>query len=261
MKLHINETDMEQFRTHLEECNLSPHTVKKYVLDICKLKGYMEEQNCSLNRDSIAAYLESMKNAGYKLYTLNTIAASINSYCRFIGQPDLQCSHFKIRRKNNFDTQSHLTSEEYDSLIYTAQKQGDFLMALLVQVLASTEIRMNELQYLTVESLKTGVVRVIRAGEIYDIYIPDDLLNGLSAYVKYQKKESGIILSKKNGQILDRKSLWRNLKKLAEKAGVNSDKVCSRNLKKQLNKGYIAIDFSERNENGVSDRLRRGRRV
>jgi integrase len=184
-----------------------------------------------------------MKEAGYKLYTLNTIAASINAYCRFIGRPDLRCSHFKIHRKNNLDMQSYLTSDEYEALIRTAKEQGDYLMAMFIQVIASMEIRMNELQYLTVESLDEGVVHVVRAKEEYDIYIPDELLDGLRLYVNQQKKESGIILSKKDGRVLNRKSLWRKLKNLAEKAGVNPDKVSLRNLKKQLNKDYVEVEF------------------
>jgi site-specific recombinase XerD len=250
MELQISETEIGKFREHLTEMDLNPNTVKKYVLDIEKLKAYLEEQDDVVNRVSIAAYLEKLKQEGYKLYTLNTIAASINAYSRFIGHPELQCSHFKIRRNNNLDRQSQLTAEEYESLIHAAREQGDFFMVLLIQVIASTELRMNELQYLTVESLEDGVVQVLRSGEAYDIYLSDDLLGGLCSYAKHQQKQSGIIFCGKNGKVVDRKSLWRSFKKLAEQAGVNPEKVCARNLKKQLNKEYIPVDFSRESQGG-----------
>lgn len=245
MAFHICEKEIRQFHTHLIDTDLNPHTVKKYVSDICRLRTYLEEKQYPLNQAALDAYLQSMKEEGYGLRSINTVVAGINSFCRFMGL-DLQCSSFRIRQKNNLDVQRHLTSEEYHALIYTAQEQGDYRMMLLIQVLAGTQLRVNELESLTVEALEEGVVSVKRAGEEYEIYIPMELLDGLCGYVEHQVIQSGIIFSTRTGKVLDRRNVWRNLKNLAREAGVDPDKVYPQNLKRQLKKEYVAIKYSDR---------------
>ena len=75
--------------------------------------------------------------------------------------------------------QTHLTVEEYDTLLRRAVEQKNYRLVLLIQIFASTDIRINELQYLTVYSLDEGGMTVPRAGEPYEILLPQDLIGDL----------------------------------------------------------------------------------
>ena len=114
---------------------------------------------------------------------------------------------------------------------------------MLIQVLGNTDIRLNELQYLTTNSLEKGSVTVIRNNEEYNIKIPDDLLGGLYEYIEHEKKITGLIFCTRKGTPLERSNVWRMIKKLAIDARVNHDKVYLQNLKQQLGKKYYSIKY------------------
>ena len=46
--------------------------------------------------------------------------------------------------------------QEYEKLVKTAYKKGDIRLALIIETLGSTGIRISELKYITAESLKYG---------------------------------------------------------------------------------------------------------
>lgn len=116
---------------------------------------------------------------------------------------------------------------------------------LLIQIFASTDIRINELQYLTVDSLDEGGMTVPRAGEPYEISLPQDLIGDLYEYIEFENISEGIIFCTKKDTALDRSYIWKQLKELATDAGVNPDKVYPQNLKRQLVRRHFTIEYSQ----------------
>lgn len=114
---------------------------------------------------------------------------------------------------------------------------------MLIQVLGNTDIRLNELQYLTTHSLEMGKITVMRNREEYNIRIPDDLLDGLYKYIDHEAIINGVIFCTRKGTPLERSNIWRLIKKLAVDAGINPDKVYPQNLKQQLGKKYYSIKY------------------
>ena len=114
---------------------------------------------------------------------------------------------------------------------------------MLIQVLGNTDIRLNELQYLTTHSLEMGKITVMRNREEYNIRIPDDLLDGLYKYIEHEEIITGVIFCTRKGTPLERSNIWRLINKLAVDAGVNPDKVYPQNLKQQLGKKYYSIKY------------------
>lgn len=147
MTFTITSIDLEQFHTYLSSSGKNLETVKKYVRDITRLSSYLSEHSITFTQFALDEYIESLRQHGYSIRSINSVIASIRSFCRFAGREDLQCKSFNVRRKNNLDEQMCLTSEEYMTLIHTAEDNRSYALAWLIQIFSTTQIRLNELQY------------------------------------------------------------------------------------------------------------------
>lgn len=245
----LTPSDIKQFQSYLMDSNIKLNTAKKYVRDVNKLAHFLSDQTQILSQSSLDAFLKSLPDAGYEARSINSIIASIKSYCKYAGRTDLHCKSLNIRKKCSQDIQARLTEEEYEALLHTALEQENYRLVLLIQIFALTDIRMNELQYLTVEALEEGVVTVPRAGEPYEVLLPQDLIGDLYEYIDYQEISDGIIFCTKKGTALDRSYIWRQMKELAVEAQVDPDKVYPQNLKRQLVRSHFTIDYQGEGNN------------
>lgn len=105
------------------------------------------------------------------------------------------------------------------------------------------DIRLNELDKLTVESLSEGSISVVRAHKSCKLQIPKDIVSALQEYVKFAEISEGIIFRSSSGNAMDRSNICKALKKLAKEAGLDSEKVSPRTLKRQLSKDFYTIDY------------------
>ena len=214
----------------------------KYMRDIRRFQIFLSDNSYPISQDTADKYIEILKNADYSISSINTIISCINTFCNFIGRNDIHCVNLKKSKTESTDSDL-LTVDEYNQLLKTAINNNDYRLAMLIQVLGNTDIRLNELQYLTTHSLEMGKIAVIRNSEEYNIRIPNDLLDGLYKYIDHEAIINGVIFCTRKGTPLERSNVWRLIKKLAVDAGVNPDKVYPQNLKQQLGKKYYSIKY------------------
>lgn len=244
----ITPTDISNFESYLVQSDKNINTIKKYVRDIMKFRTFLLDKHKEFTQAATDEYLQSLIDAGYETRSVNSVIAGIKSFCKFLGRTDIYCKSLKIRKKNNQESKLRLTPEEYKRLIDTALERQDYRMVQLIQVLGGTELRISELNDLTVEAVKDGVVTVLRAGEEYDIYLPETLLEGLEGYIDHLGLQTGGIFRTSNGNVIDRGYIWRQMKLLAERAGVDQEKVYPQNLKRQLIRQYYTISYPDNRE-------------
>ena len=79
---------------------------------------------------------------------------------------------FRIQRQLFRENQKELTRGEYHRLLSTAQVSGRERLALLMEAICATGIRVSEVQYLTVEAVKAGKAEISLKGKIRTILIP-----------------------------------------------------------------------------------------
>ena len=91
MTYQLTQSSIEQFQSALMESDIKLNTAKKYVRDVKKLALFLSAQEKSLSQDSLDAFLRSLPEAGYGACSINSIIASIKSYCKYAGLTDLQC--------------------------------------------------------------------------------------------------------------------------------------------------------------------------
>lgn len=105
-----------------------------------------------------------------------------------------------------------LTREEYHRLVAAAEIRGRERLALLLETICATGIRVSEVRYITVEAAHTGRAEVSLKGKIRTILLPGKLCRKLLKYAKDRKIASGEIFLTEAGHSISRKQIWSEMK-------------------------------------------------
>lgn len=123
-----------------------------------------------------------------------------------------------------------------------AQRAGDERLALILQTICATGIRVSELRFISAEAVRSGRSEVFNKGKRRTVFLPDRLRRLLKAYLKKQKITAGAVFVTRTGRPLDRSNIWRAMKALCESAGVEPSKVFPHNLRHLFARAYYALE-------------------
>ena len=217
------------FSTALFQAERSQATVEKYLRSVRDFFRYLDGRPVA--KSVILDWKDSLRRRGYAPSTVNASLAALNYLLNFLGWSDC-CTHYlKIQRRLFRDSKQELTRAEYKRLVAAAEAAGDRGLALLMETICSTGIRVSEVQYITVEAAKNGKTEIALKGKIRTILLPAKLCRKLLKYAARQKTASGAIFRTKSGKAMSRYQIWSKMKKLCVRAGVDAGKVFPHNLR------------------------------
>ena len=98
---------------------------------------------------------------------------------------------------------------------------------LFRSTICATGIRVSEVRYITVEAARLGRAEVSLKGKVRTILLPAKLCRKLEKYARKNKTVSGEIFLTRNGHPLSRRQIWREMKALCAKAGVEPSNTIS----------------------------------
>lgn len=124
---------------------------------------------------------------GYAPGTVNAMLVPLNRFLDFLGYGNCKVKALRIQRRLFRENRKELTRQEYDRLLSTARTQGKERLALLMEAICATGIRVSEVQYLTVEALREGRAEISLKGKIRTILIPGKPRKKLLQYAKKEK--------------------------------------------------------------------------
>lgn len=226
---------LKMYIQYLREQERSKSTIKSYQRELMSLQLFLDCQ--PVTKDKLLSY-KTMLTSHYAPTTCNVSIAALNSYLKYIGRPDLMLNPLKIQRQIYEPADKELTRREYDKLIRAANINGQEKLSLIIQTICSTGIRISELQYISVESLKEGKTLVTNKGKSRVVFIPTQLQRVLKKYVINSNISSGPIFATRSGKPIDRSNIWTSMKKLCHIAGVNPQKVYPHNLRHLFARTY-----------------------
>lgn len=207
----------------------SPGTIEKYQQDTkafaCWLKGR------PVTKETAAQWKSHLQDLGYAPVTINSMLAALNGLFRFLGWEDCRVKFLKIQRKLFRESSRELTRQEYDRLHTCADHLGRDRLALLMETICSTGIRVSEVKYITVEAARQGKAEIVLKGKVRVILLSSKLCRKLLNYAWKQKTASGAIFRTRSGRELGRRQIWAELKGLCGSAGVEPSKVFPHNLR------------------------------
>ena len=206
----------------------APGTIEKYLRDVRAFAAWTE--NRPVTQELAAAWKEHLLATGHSPGTVNSMLAALNSLFRFLDW-NIQVKFLKIQRKLFRDQARELTREEYDLLVSTARASGKERLALLMEAICATGVRVSEVRYLTVEAARAGRAEIALKGKIRTILLTNKLCRKLLKYARKNKIASGEIFITRSGKSMSRRQIWAEMKGLCKAAGVDPRKVYPHNLR------------------------------
>ena len=215
----------------------SKNTVDKYARDIKDFILWSEGNGTSafsleiIDKEILIKYKLYLKDKYSKVSTVNSKISSINTFLEFSNLQNLKIKIIKCQKSLFGNKDRQLTRNELKRLLDAAYKKKDKRIYYLMLVIARTGIRVSEVKYITVDAVRDGKAIVDNKGKVRPVIIPRKLCKLLMDYCKSHNIKKGAVFITRNGNAIDRKNIWQEMKDLCEKAHVDSKKVFPHNLR------------------------------
>lgn len=161
------------FRGYLQRLEASTNTVSKYIHDV-KLLSVMEG-DCIETLEQLLHFKQQLQQKGYAARSINSMLSAVNKFVCYCGHPEWKLRFLKVQRVSFADEQREISRAEYQRLVEAADKRGDQRLALIMQTICATGIRVSELHAITVAGIKKGVVEICSKAKIRTILLPKGL--------------------------------------------------------------------------------------
>lgn len=235
--LTITKEQIKNYIIFLREQERSESTVQKYAHDLNTLAEFLDGRPVA--KGLLLEWKEDLVGT-YAPASVNTILAAVNRFLTFCGWSELRLRPLKIQKALFLNEEKELTRAEYIRLIRAAERKENERLALVIQTICATGIRVSELRYITVEAVQAGRAEVNNKGKRRTVFLPDKLRRLLKIYLRKQKITAGAVFISRNGRPLNRSNIWRDMKALCESAGVEEGKVFPHNLRHLFARTYYA---------------------
>ena len=225
------------YHAYLIESEKSKATISKYIHDVSELVKFIGKRELS---KAIIAEYKSYLTENFKPSGVNSKLAAVNSFLEFIGRSDCKVKPLKLQKNIFSNARKELKKSDYEKLVKYALKSGNERLALILQTICSTGIRVSELQYITVSAVQKNTAEINCKGKFRVIFIPKLLGKLLRQYIKKEKITAGAVFVTRNKKPISRSQIWRMMKEICEKSGVSPEKVFPHNLRHLFARTYYS---------------------
>lgn len=214
----------------------SENTLEKYK---CNITRFIEfTRNEEINKDKVLAFKQSLIEMKLRTSTINNYIVVVNKFLKWIGLKECTVKQIKQQRKSSLNEM--LTVSDYKRLLRFAKKYNRMDIYYIMKILVMTGIRISELEYFTVENLKTNYIEVQNKGKERVIVIRQDLIRELRKYCRENRIRSNYIFKgQSKGKMINQSTIWRNMKKIAGIARVKKSKVHAHSFRHLFAKLYL----------------------
>lgn len=228
----------EEYKKELIKNELSAKTINKYLRDVKKYFDFCGSEKIEAECfDSMLKYKEYLKKI-YKSSSVNSYLISLNRYVKWLKKDYLRVSLIKCQRK--YFTSSELAISDYRTMLKFADNSGNTKWYLIMRCLGSMGIRVGELRFITYEAVLSGNAEIFFKSKQRTILIPDRLQRELLDFCQSCGVRTGAIFMNKSGTApLDLSVIWRNLKKIANGAGIENTQVYPHNFRHMFARVYM----------------------
>ena len=232
----ISKESITSFCMYLHERECSEATVSKYLHDVEQLRSFCG--GSVEDKSALITFKRDLQRRGYAASSVNSMLAAVNRFLEFAGHPEWKLRFLKVQRTTFSDGKRELSQRDYEKLLQAAKARGNERLAMLVQTICATGIRVSEVRAITVESLRRGQAEIRNKGRIRVILIPRKLCKTLENYCRKRRIRSGQVFVTRTGKPLDRSNIWKSMKRLAVLARVEVEKVFPHNLRHLFARTY-----------------------
>ena len=146
----ITAEHLTAFGRHLTARERSRGTVENYLRGVRAFAVWLD--GAPVGERSAGEWKRALLRRGCRPRTVNAKLAAVHSFFHFMGWRGLETRALKIQRRLFREDSRELTREEYHRLLAAAQRRGAERLALVMEAICATGIRVSEVRYLTVEA-------------------------------------------------------------------------------------------------------------
>ncbi|MGI6181145.1 MAG: tyrosine-type recombinase/integrase [Agathobaculum sp.] len=220
----------------LKEEERTQATIEKYLHDIWAFVRWLHGRPVA--KELVMEWKQELLSAHRAPSTINAALSALNGLFRFLGWEGFRTRFLKVQRRMFRDQSREMTREDYRRLVSAARRLERERLALLMETICATGIRVSEVKYITVEAANHGRAEIAMKGKIRVILIAGKLCRKLQNYARKQKIASGEIFLTGSGKGLSRRQIWTEMKWLCKYAGVEPSHVFPHNLRH-----FFAVTF------------------
>ena len=239
MERVITNAMIQDFEKHLSLDEKSRNTIEKYLRDVNAFTVFVKAREVS--KTVVMSFKTSLVGK-YEVTSANSMIAAVNAFLRFVGWADCCIKQFKVQKKVFCSEEKELTKAEYVRLVSAAKQKGNERLNLILQTICGTGIRVSELQFITVETVRKGEAVVSCKNKTRTVFIVRELQKKLLNYIKAKGITAGCVFITKSGKPMSRCNIWREMKALCEQAEVSPDKVFPHNLRHLFARTFYGIE-------------------
>ncbi len=220
---------IQEYGEYLHREERSDKTIEKYLHDLQLFYTWSEGE--VITKEKVSEWKEHLVSIGRAAVSVNSALAALHGFFSFMGWENCRVKYLKIQRQVFRDASKELNKDEFSRLVNCAIQKGNQRLALIMETICATGIRVSEVKYITVEAVKRGRADISLKGKIRTILIPNKLAHKLQKYAKKQKIASGELFLTASGHGISRRQIWSEMKSLCRLAGVDESKVFPHNLR------------------------------
>lgn len=156
--IELSESEIEKFADYLYQKENAKATINKYMADIKKFLSFLADDK-RINKKVLLQYKEWLAQK-YAVNSVNSMLAALNQFLKFLNVGKLKVKRIKVQKQPFLQDQKELTEKECRKLIATAMAEGKEQLALCIETIACTGIRISEIKFFTVERVKSGKIEI-----------------------------------------------------------------------------------------------------
>lgn len=219
---------INRYIRYLREQERSEATLEKYTRDVRALARHLD--GTPATKSLMLAWKHRLV-ATLAPSTVNAMLTAVNGFFKCMGWQELVLKPVRVQRRFYLDEARELARPEYARLVHAARREGKPRLAMVIQTICATGIRVSELRFITVEAVARGRAEISNKGKRRTVFLPAKLRELLRRYCQKENITAGAVFVTRTGKPLDRCNIWRAMKRLCQGAGVAPEKVFPHNLR------------------------------
>lgn len=220
----LNGLRAEATKENTDQKVLAKNTFKQYTKSIEIFLDYLKNNHLQeINKETVLNF-RLFLNGKFKPNTVNVRIVTLNKIFNDNNLKELTVN--KVANKQGFALDGIMTEEELKKFIATCYQLGKDRLALLVETLVNTGIRIDELKFFTADKILDPDIyffEVENKGKSRDVYLTEKLKDDLQEYCKDNDlwEDEVIFHGRDKHKLLGQATIWKELQKVAKEAGIN----------------------------------------
>ena len=222
------------FENYLRKANMAENTVVSYLFAVKDFKNRFPV----LDKASLIAY-KSFLIDNFKVKTVNLRIVALNKWLEFVKKNSLCLK--PVKEQNKTFLENVISNSDYVFFKKKLRKENNRTWYFIVRYLAATGARISELVQIKVEHVRAGYIDIYsKGGKVRRLYIPKRLCSETEKWFEENNLDTGYLFMNRFGRRITTRGIAGQLKKYAEKYGLNPKVVHPHSFRQRFAKNFLA---------------------